>query len=89
MQNCKKFEKCKKYEECKDNATEWCDKYKKCKKMSDYCKKCNKIYEDSKCYPEYAKTTNIWFALKVLSVIKHENIIWLVYIKLSDYFWLS
>ena len=42
-----------------NDSVEWC---KDCRKLSDYCKKCDKIHEDYKLYLEYVdvkKTTLI------------------------------
>ena len=48
-----KYQDCKKIEKCKDNNLELVELCIACKKLSDYCKDCNKIYEDSKFYLEY------------------------------------
>ena len=48
-----KYQDCKKIEKCKDNNLELVELCIACKKLSDYCKDCNKIYEDSKFFLEY------------------------------------
>ena len=61
--DCIKCKGCKNCEESLDDAVECYGEYNDCKKLSDYFRKCDKIYEHFKCFLGYVKEAKKYFVL--------------------------
>ena len=63
---------CKKLKNCKNKSIKWCEKSKNCKNLL-YCKKCDIVYEDRKCYLEYLKAIKKCFVFKCLECEQNKQ----------------